>query len=161
MPADKLAECRGPGFFYVQAQPRPELSTDEFDSWYNTEHGPARLKLDLFTNGYRYKSRHLDPPVWLACYDVKKLSGLTEPSYTILREKRSSRERKVLSRMNFMDRRMYAPFSTKGVDTGSPAPVLLTVTMYVKDEHVDEVDRWYEEVNADKLHKRRQAVDAT
>ncbi len=145
MPPDKLSEFRGPGFFYVQSQPKPELPPEEFDNWYNTEHGPARLNLDFFPNGYRYKSRDLDPPVWLACYDLKKISGLAEPQYTVLREKRSSRETQILSRMKYMDRRIYSLFSSKGKDK-SPAAVLLAVTMYVRDERVDEVDRWYEEV---------------
>lgn len=145
MSESDLSKLKGPGFFYVQSQPKPELPADEFDQWYNTEHGPARLNLDLFPNGYRYKSRGLEPPVWLACYDLKKISGLTEPQYTILREKRSSREIRVLTRMKYMDRRIYSMFSSKGVDK-SPAATLLAVTMYVKDELVGEVDRWYEEV---------------
>jgi hypothetical protein len=142
---DKLSAYKGPGFCWVLSQPGDSLPTDEYHHWYNTEHGPARLKLDNFLTGFRYKSRSPDPPVWLACYDLKRVSGLTEPQYTTLREKRSERERDVLNRMKYLDRRIYALFSSRGVDK-SPAPVLLAVKMYVKTERVDEVDRWYEEV---------------
>ena len=127
------------------SQPGDSLPIDEYHHWYNTEHGPSRLKLDTFANGFRYKSRDLERPVWLACYDLKRISGLTEPQYTVLREKRSEREHHVLKRMGFLDRRIYTNFSSRGVDK-SPAPILLAVTMYVKNDRVDEVDRWYEEV---------------
>ena len=46
-----------------------------------------------------------------------------------------------------MDRRIYADFSSRGVDR-SPAAVLMVVSMVVRDELVDEVDKWYEEVSA-------------
>ena len=145
MPPDKLGAFQGPGFFCVLSEPSNSISMEEYHHWYNTEHGPARLKLGNFLNGFRYKSRGLEPPVWLACYDLKRVSGLTEPQYTILREERSERERHVLSRMKYMDRRIYTDFSSRGLDT-SPAPILLVVKMYVKNERVEEVDRWYEEV---------------
>ena len=145
MPPDKLSAHRGPGFFCVLSQPSDSLPVDEYHHWYNTEHGPARLKLHNFSTGFRYKSRGLEPPVWLACYELERVSGLMEPQYTILREKRSERERHVLNRMKYMDRRIYTDFSSRGIDR-SPAPVLLAVKMYVKTERVDEVDRWYEEV---------------
>lgn len=145
MPADKLAAYQGPGFFCVLSEPGDSLPVDEYHHWYNTEHGPARLRLDNFATGFRYKSRGREPPVWLACYELKRVSGLTEPQYTVLREKRSERERHVLQRMKYMDRRIYTNVSSRGVDK-SPAPILLAVTMYVRSEHVDEVDRWYEEV---------------
>jgi hypothetical protein len=145
MPPDKLAAYKGPGFFCVISQPGDSLPVAEYHNWYNTEHGPARLKLDNFSTGFRYRSRDLELPVWLACYDLKRVSALTECQYTILREKRSEREDHVLKRMKFMDRRIYTDFSSRGVDR-SPAPVLLVVKMYVRNEWVDEVDRWYEEV---------------
>jgi hypothetical protein len=145
MPLERLSAYKGPGFFCVLSQPSDSLPIDEYHHWYNTEHGPARLKLDNFANGFRYKSRDLERPVWLACYDLKRVSGLTEPQYTRLREKRSEREHHVLKRMGYLDRRIYTNFSSRGVDK-SPAPILLAVTMYVRDDRVDEVDRWYEEV---------------
>jgi hypothetical protein len=145
MPPDKLAAYKGPGFMYVLSQPGDSLSADDYHHWYNTEHGPSRLKLDNFLNGFRYKSRDLEPPAWLACYELKKVSGLTDPQYTALRGKRSERELHVLQRMKYLDRRIYTNFSSRGVDK-SPAAVLLAVTMRVKNERVGEVDRWYEEV---------------
>jgi hypothetical protein len=145
MPPDKLAAYKGPGFFCVLSQPDASLPIEDYHHWYNTEHGPARLKLDNFLTGFRYKSRDLEAPVWLACYELKRVSALTDPQYTILREERSERERHVLKCMKYMDRRVYTNFSSRGVDR-SPAAILLAVTMYVRNERVDEVDCWYEEV---------------
>jgi hypothetical protein len=145
MPPDTLAAYKGPGFFCVLSQPGDSLPIDEYHHWYNTEHGPARLKLDSFSSGFRYKSRGLEPPVWLACYELKRIASLTEPQYTILREQRSERESHVLKHMKYLDRRIYTNFSSRGVDR-SPALILLAVTIYVRKDRVDDVDRWYEEV---------------
>ena len=66
MPADKLAAYQGPGFFCVLSEPGDSLPVDEYHHWYNPEPGPARLRLDNFVTGFRYKSRGREPPVWLA-----------------------------------------------------------------------------------------------
>jgi hypothetical protein len=145
MPPDKLAAYKGPGLFCVLSQPGDSLPVEEYHHWYNTEHGPARLQLDNFSTGFRYRSRGMEPPVWLACYELKRVSGLTDPQYTALREQRSEREYHVLKRIKYMDRRIYTNFSSRGGDQ-SPAPILLAVTMYVRNDRVDEVDKWYEKV---------------
>ena len=92
-----LSEFRGPGFFVVFMQPKPSLPIEEFHRWYNTEHGPNRLKLDFMANGFRYKGRDTENQMWMACYDLKDISGLAEPRYTRLRANRSDREAKIIS----------------------------------------------------------------
>ena len=143
--SDLSAES-GPGYFYVLSEPKTPEDLDEIHEWYNTEHGPLRMKLDFIANGYRYKSIGKDPAVWLATYDLKKISGLAEPQYTVLRENRSSRESNVISsKISYMDRRIYKDLSSRGEADG-PAPIIMSVSFVVKDEHVPELNRWYEEV---------------
>lgn len=149
----QLCKFNGPGYFYVLSQPKSHF-LDEYHEWYNSEHGPLRLKLDFFLNGYRYKSTDpADPPIWLACYDLKKISSLDEPRYTVLREKRSEREQELLNhKLNFLDRRIYSDVSSRGRN-GGPAPVVMTVAFLVANELVDEMNRWYEEEHIDDLSK--------
>jgi len=48
---------------YEPNQLKPSTDLEEFHDWYNTEHGPLRVKLDFVLHGRRYKSQHLDPLV--------------------------------------------------------------------------------------------------
>ena len=64
-----------------------------------------------------------------------------------MREKRSAREYKVLENsVALLDRRFFKDLSTRGTASGPP-PVMIVVTFVVKDEYVDEMHRWYEEVS--------------
>lgn len=92
-----LSDCDEPGILMVLSQPVAHQYVNDFHEWYNTEHGPARLRLgdDFFHNGYRYKIRE-DDPTWLAIYDMGRLSAGSESAYTTLRENRSPREQDVL-----------------------------------------------------------------
>ena len=140
-----LSDHDGPGFLWVQSQPKTGC-VDEYNEWYNGEHGPLRVNLDCFINGFRYKSIDQDPPTYLATYDLKNVSGPEEPQYTALAAERSLREKEVLDhKLNFLDRRVYVGISTRG-HVESPAPILMSVAFVVKTEHVDELHRWYEEV---------------
>ena len=136
----------GPGYFFVLSQPKAPEFEDEYHQWYNEEHGPLRMKLDFFLNGYRYKSLGHDPPIYLACYDLASVSVRAKPEYKVLRERRSAREAHVINtKLSKLDRRIYADISTRGSADG-PAPVVMPVAFVVKDEFVDELNRWYEEV---------------
>ena len=143
----KLSHIDGPGYFFVLSQLKAPEFEDEYHEWYNTEHGPVRLHLDFFSNGYRYRSLSHDPPLYLACYDLSRVSGLEEPAYTVLREKRSDREvNMVCQNLSKLDRRIYTDISCRGKADG-PAPIVMAVAFVVKNEFVDELNRWYEEVN--------------
>ena len=141
------------GFFYVLSAPKDSLSLDEYHDWYNHEHGPLRLQLDWIRNGYRYVGRDSAKDTWMACYDLEKLSGFDEPSYTKLRNERSLRESLIVqSQLRFLDRRIYSLFSCKG-SVSSPPPVALAVTILAKDADVSEIDTWYEEEHIELLSK--------
>lgn len=143
-----LSNVSGPGFFYVLSAPKGTLSPEEYHDWYNYEHGPLRLKLDFIPNGYRYQGRDAAKGIWMACYDLDQVSGLEDPSYTNLRATRSQRETAIVERgLEYLDRRIYSLYSSRGSAT-DPSPVILAVTMRVKDPDTDEVDKWYEEVRS-------------
>ena len=145
------SDPNGPGCLWVHSQPKPGC-VEKYNEWYNTEHGPLRVKLDIFANGYRYKSIDQDPPTYLATYDLKNVSRLEEPQYTMLADNRSPREEAVLDhKLNFLDRRVYTAISTRG-DVEAPAPILQSVAFVIRDEHVDEMHRWYEEVYKSHYH---------
>ncbi|KIX03270.1 uncharacterized protein Z518_06822 [Rhinocladiella mackenziei CBS 650.93] len=134
-----------PGYFFILSRPKACLSLDEYHSWYNTEHGPLRLMLDFFPVGHRYRSRDLDPPVWLAAYDVTTLSCSEDPRYTMLRQNRSRRETRILNTgLDMLDRRIYRTLSTRGTSHG-PAPVIMATTFVVREELVGELHAWYDQ----------------
>lgn len=142
----QIANTAGPGLFYVLSSPKKSLSLQEYHDWYNNEHGPLRLKLDFVSNGYRYQSRDAANDLWMACYDLDRVAGLADPSYTTLRDSRSRRECQIVEQgLERLDRRIYSLFSTRG-SVSEPSPVMLTVTMSAKISDVEEVDKWYEEV---------------
>jgi hypothetical protein len=43
----------GPGFLAVAIQPGPNTDETAFHEWYNTEHGPLRLRLPFISTGDR------------------------------------------------------------------------------------------------------------
>ncbi|RSL90337.1 hypothetical protein CEP51_000814 [Fusarium floridanum] len=145
------------GVLYAFTQPTPDFS--DYHSWYNTEHGPLRVALDFIEGGNRYECYYadpqiqLDPPIYLAMYELGRLSGLNERPYQALTDDRSTREDDVFrNRLTFLERRIYKNISTRGTYSG-PAPVLLTVAFVIKDEHVDEFNRWYEEEHTTDVSK--------
>ena len=150
-----MARETGPGLFYILSQPKPGHE-DAYHEWYNSEHGPLRLTTDFVLNGYRYRSLDLDPPVFLATYDASRINGFDETQYTKLRENRSARENDVLdNKLSLLDRRFFKSLSTRGTSSGH-APIIMVVIFVVKDEHVEEMHRWYQEVSG----KQRRPVAA-
>lgn len=141
-----LGEQADSGLFYISSEPKAGHE-EEYHEWYNTEHGPLRMKLDFVENGYRYRSTDAARPRFLAMYDLSTIAGLERPEYTKLREHRSPRERNVMDNMlTEVSRDIYKDISSRGTSDG-PAPVIMTVTFVVKNEHVSELHEWYEQVS--------------
>lgn len=134
-----------PGLLYVLTRPKPEYLED-YEEWYNTEHGPLRMQLDFMENGYRYRAADGDPSLYMAMYDVFRLSGLDEPQYTRLRSQRSVREQELLDKkLDMLDRRLYTQVSSRGMSK-APTPVVMVVEMRIPNALEAEVHQWYEEV---------------
>lgn len=142
----------GPGYLAVAIQPGPKTEETSFHEWYNTEHGPLRLRLPFIKTGDRYKASDGEKPEWSAVYDVSDLAWLDKPIYTRLREERSKREKNVMGTFESLDRKIYSSVSTRG-DFAGPAPVQVAVSMRVNEPDLAEFDKWYEEEHTGMLSK--------
>ena len=106
-----------PGFLAVLSEPGNQVSLNEFHDWYDNEHIPLRLNhLPSFLSGARYQSILVDdddsneiqkkkPSSWIAVYEIDDTKTFKDPSYTVLREKRSKREEDLIGRLEVLDRR--------------------------------------------------------
>lgn len=136
----------------VAIQPGPQTDEDAFHEWYNSEHGPLRMRLPFILSGNRYKQADGKRPEWSAVYDVSDISWLDKRIYTRLREERSMREKRVMSTFESVDRKIYTLFSTRG-NNPRPAPVQLAVSMRVNETDLEDFDDWYEQEHTDMLSK--------
>jgi pimeloyl-ACP methyl ester carboxylesterase len=137
----------GPGYLAVAIQPGPNTDDKAFHEWYNTEHGPLRMRLPFITTGDRYKATDGQKPEWSAVYDVSDLSMLEKRIYTRLREERSAREKKVMGSFESLDRKIYSLFSERSKTPGyaGPGAVTAAVSMTIKEGDLEAFDKWYEE----------------
>ncbi|KAK5130458.1 hypothetical protein LTR08_002022 [Meristemomyces frigidus] len=142
----------GPGYLAVAIQPGPKTDDAAFHEWYNTEHGPLRLRLPFISTGDRYKANDSQRPDWSAVYDVTDLAYLDKRIYTRLREERSKREKSVMGTFESLDRKIYRTVSTRG-DFEGPAPVQVAVSMRVNEADLDDYNKWYEEEHTNMLSK--------
>lgn len=116
-----LENCHEPGVLLVLSRPRLPEYLPEVHAWYDTEHGPARLRLGkkYFLNGYRYKS--LENDSWLAIYDMNDLTAGSDKAYTRLRENRSRREQDVLNHKSHALSRQFLRLLTRPDTSLAPA----------------------------------------
>ena len=142
----------GPGYLAVAIQPGPETDDTAFHEWYNTEHGPLRLRLPFITTGDRYKATDGARPEWSAVYDVTDLKWVDRRIYSRLREERSKREKAVMGTFESLDRKIYSLVSSSG-DFKGPAPVTVAVSTISKDSDLDEFNKWYTEEHIAMLQK--------
>ena len=143
---------KGPGYLAVAIQPGSNTDAEAFHHWYNTEHGPLRLRLPFILTGDRYKAADDQKPGWSAVYDVSDLSMLDKRIYSRLREERSQQEKKVMSTFDSLDRKIYSSVSSRG-DFKGPAPLQLAVSMRVKETDAEDFNNWYEQEHTDMLSK--------
>ena len=94
--------------------------------------GPLRLQLPFIYTGTRYRATDGQTPTWLAFYDLKSTSVLSDPSFLALHENRSTREVKVLKGAPTKERKVGDLISTKG-SFSKDASVLVWVEMSLKD----------------------------
>lgn len=167
------------GLLYVTMQPHESLPFNEFTDWYNNEHGPLRVRLPYFTNGFRYRAVDLDQPQnkgktptelpeWMALYDCTDVNGMTSESYKILRAEgvRSQREINTMSRIT-VDRRVFDDVSTKvsegfvpveqldpsKPETANNGRVLIAVCIVLNAGKEEEYNKWLEEEHLPMLTK--------
>lgn len=159
------------GLLYVTMQPQAGLSASQFHDWYNNEHGPLRVRLPFFPNGFRYRATDADAeapysatkPEWVALYDTTDAAEFTRPPYTTMREDtvKTEREKETMSQIT-VGRLMfdfirewkaadYQPLETVGAS--SPGSVLVAVCFNIKPGTEALLDRWYNEEHVNLLMK--------
>ncbi|KAK3186599.1 hypothetical protein K4F52_004639 [Lecanicillium sp. MT-2017a] len=154
-----------PGILYVTMQPKPGLSQDQFDEWYNNEHGPTRLRIpSIFENGFRYRAIDGEEPGFMAVYDVTSMPLLETPTYTTLRANRSPREAATIGQVDvkrsFFDllhtkeSPLFMPIE-KLSDDEAAGLVTVAVEMSLKDEPGagEQYQSWYIEEHVELLAK--------
>lgn len=155
-------------------QPKPELPDSQFHDWYNNEHGPTRLRIPFFTNGFRYRANDLGgaaptetKPEWMAVYDVTDMAELTGDTYLRLRDQpvKSQREADTMAKIK-VDRKLYDFIESREskefkklekVENEGEGEGNVTVAVFL-DLHdgvgkKEELDRWYREEHVDLLSK--------
>jgi hypothetical protein len=139
--------------FYVYTDPGA-TSEDEFNDWYDGEHGQARLAVPGVRGMLRYRALDDTKPSWLALYDLDGPEVLDTPAYQAVIAGLSDRDRRITSGLATLERRIYSLLSTDGsaasgdaasgdAASGDPAPVILSVAMSVPAGSQDDMDAWY------------------
>lgn len=96
-----------------------------------------RLRLPFIYTGATYRATDGLNPAWLALYDLKSVSVLSDPSYMALRENRSEREARVLHGIPNRERKAGELISTKG-SFSEDASVIIWAEMSLKDMNDEE-----------------------
>ena len=132
---------------FVYSSPGP-VDLAEFTDWYDNEHVQNRLATPGFGAVARFRAADGAKPEWLATYEVKPGTFET-PAYKALGENSSAREKRIMSSVATLDRRVYSPVSDAWANGVTPTtdapPVLMAVSMSVPDEVVPDLEAYYEQ----------------
>jgi hypothetical protein len=137
----------------------PPTDEDAFNAWYDEEHVPLRLGVPGFLNGRRYRAPEATAPTsapvggesardssthprYMALYDLESVSVLDTPPYTRLIPERSQRERDMIARIPFNDRRV-GELILDSPEWTRDAPYQLVVCMTPRAGGVDDYVGWY------------------
>lgn len=156
------------GLLYVTMQPKGSLPDTQFHDWYNTEHGPLRLRLPFITNGFRFRATDGEQPEYVALYDITDMDELTRKTYLDLRTDliKTEREKKTMAQIDvgrllydLVDERSspnFRPLEERAdTDAETRGSVLIAVTTatHPDAEKQAEHDRWYREEHFEMLSR--------
>lgn len=159
------------GILYVTMQPQPSLPQEQFNDWYNNEHGPTRLRLPFFTNGFRYRASDpphagsVDKPEWLAIYDITDMDTLAQEPYLRLRDPpvKSQRESETMAQIkvvrklyDFVESRESKEFrklEAVGCEGEGNVMVAVVFHLYPGADKKAELDKWYRQEHIEMLSK--------
>jgi pimeloyl-ACP methyl ester carboxylesterase len=154
-----------PGILFVTMQPKDaNYPIHKFHDWYNNEHGPNRLRLPFFKNGFRYKAVDDLTPEWMAIYDLDDMEKLKSETYTRLRAPpvQSQRERDVMKKLS-IDRRFYDVSSEEKVEgfkqlecieNADEQNVLVTARVTLQDDSKRQLyEEWFDKEHVPMLSK--------
>jgi hypothetical protein len=132
---------------FVYSDPGP-VDPAEFTDWYDNEHAPNRTALPGFGAVARFRATDGMKPEWLATYEIKP-GTLDTPAYKALWENASEREKRIMSSVGTLDRRVYSPLSDTWADGYSPdsgaPPVVMAVSMSVPPAVEPDLEAYYEQ----------------
>lgn len=156
------------GLLYVTMQPKGSLPDTQFHDWYNTEHGPLRLRLPFVTNGFRFRATDGEQPEYVALYDITDMDELTRKTYLDLRTDliKTEREKKTMAQID-VGRKLYdlvdelkapdfRPLEDRAdTDAETRGSVLIAVTTVTHPDPEKEADhdRWYHEEHFEMLSR--------
>ncbi|KJA21463.1 hypothetical protein HYPSUDRAFT_1088686 [Hypholoma sublateritium FD-334 SS-4] len=141
------------GLLFVCAETGPNVSEDEFNDWYDNEHGPARLTVPGFNKAVRYKATDGASPTWLAIYDLRTAAtGSSEPYKALVA---TARDTDIISHVQHLNRRVYDLINvvTLPEATAFPTKFAQAVTFRVPPELDAEFNKWYDEEHIPLLAK--------
>ncbi|KAJ5256756.1 hypothetical protein N7478_012860 [Penicillium angulare] len=154
------------GLLYVTMQPKGALPDTQFHDWYNTEHGPLRLRLPFITNGFRFRATDGEQPEYVALYDITDMDELTRKTYLDLRTDliKTEREKNTMAQIDvgrklydLVDERSqtnYRPLEDQAdtdPETRGSVMIAVTTVTHPDPEKEAEHDRWYREEHFDML----------
>jgi pimeloyl-ACP methyl ester carboxylesterase len=157
-----------PGLLYVTMQPKGSLPDTHFHDWYNTEHGPLRLRLPFVTNGFRFRATDGEQPEYVALYDITDMDELTRKTYLDLRTDliKTEREKKTMAQIDvgrllydLVDERSSPDFrpledrADTDAETRGSILVAVTTATHPDAEKQAEHDRWYREEHFEMLSR--------
>lgn len=143
----------------VYTEPGDNLTEDAYHEWYESEHIPLRMALPEFHTCSRLIQDDGKRPTYGATYDLPDATALQTEAYKHIMANRSDREKDVLQKMEFLDRRLYvlnerAPETVKEGYAGHVEGTTVSiVSIEVEDEHAEDFHRWYDEEHVPMLMK--------
>ncbi|KAF9063006.1 hypothetical protein BDP27DRAFT_1385041 [Rhodocollybia butyracea] len=145
------------GLSFVLLEPGNLVSEAEYHDWYDSEHAPARLTIPTFYNAARYKAVDGQKPSYLTLYDISEPSVADGPEYQAVKDKGSERDKRLLSTVQYLNRRSYSSIYTYTRPTVSdsdfPPQYVWSVGLEVKPEGEAEFNKWYEEEHIPMISK--------
>lgn len=155
------------GLLYVTMQPKGSLPDTQFHDWYNSEHGPLRLRLPFITNGFRFRATDGETPEYVALYDITDMDELTRKTYLDLRTDliKTEREKKTMAQID-VGRKLYDLVEERSQDNyiqledradndpETRGSVMIAVTTTFSDaEKEAEHNRWNREEHIEMLSR--------
>jgi hypothetical protein len=132
---------------FVYSAPGP-VDLAEFTDWYDNEHVPARLATPGFGAVTRFRALDGLKPDWLATYEIKP-GTLDTPEYQAVWANASPREKRIMSSVSTLDRRVYSLLSDSWADgvaaASGPPPVVMAVSMSVPPAVEPDLAAYYEQ----------------
>ncbi|MBS7542830.1 DUF4286 family protein [Ancylobacter oerskovii] len=122
----------------------PAAEEAAFNSWYDEEHIPIRMKAPGFRSAQRYRDG--DQRNYLAVYELDDAGALNTPEYARIKGEPSDTTRHMLGAVSGFTRYIGTLLGEPLVQPGADflaAPVLYAVFFTVPEDSLAEFDAWY------------------